>query len=88
MRIRREGGLASSRQTEENSDVAILALVGRRVQGQDVVLHGHLIEEHREDSLLHLTRIFGSEDDHLLLGEVDGNRSAGGHTLGISVGRE
>lgn len=68
-----EGGLASSGQTEEEGDIAILALVGGRVQGQDVVLDGHLVEENSEDALLHLTGVLGTQDDHLLLGEVDGD---------------
>lgn len=83
-----QSGLAGSRQTEENSDIAVLALVGGRVQSQDVVLHGHLVEEDGEDTLLHLTGILGTQDDHLLLGEVDGNRRGRGHTLGETVGRE
>lgn len=83
-----ESGLASTGQTEEESDVAVLALVGGGVEGQDVVLDGHLVEEDGEDTLLHLTGILSTEDDHLLLLEVDGDRSARGHTLGVSVGGE
>lgn len=86
--VGREGGLAGSRKTEEDSDVAVLALVGRRVESEDVVLDGHLVEEHSEDTLLHLAGVFGTEDDHLLLSEVDGDRRGRSHTSGESVGRE
>lgn len=68
-----EGGLASSRETEEESDVAVLTLVGGGVEGEDVVLDRHLVEENSEDTLLHLTSVLSTEDDHLLLLKVDGN---------------
>jgi len=86
--VGRESGLAGSRQTEEDGDIAVGALVGRGVEGQDVVLDGHLVEQDGEDTLLHLTGVLGAEDDHLLLGEVDGHRGGRGHALGEAVGRE
>ena len=86
--VSRQGGLASTGETEEDGDIAVLALVGRRVESEDVVLDGHLVEEDGEDTLLHLTGVLGTEDDHLLLGEVDGDRGGRGHTGGESVGRE
>lgn len=86
--VGRQSGLASTRETEEDGHVAILALVGRRVEGQDVVLDGHLVEEDGEDTLLHLTSVLGTQDDHLLLGEVNGNGGGGGHTLSEAVGGE
>lgn len=52
------------------------------------MLDGHLVEENGEDTLLHLTSILGTQDDHLLGGEVDGDGCGGGHALGVSVGRE
>lgn len=52
------------------------------------MLDGHLVEENGEDTLLHLTSILGTQDDHLLGGEVDGDGGGGGHALGVSVGRE
>lgn len=52
LRVSGEGGLAGTGQTEEDGDVAILALVGGRVQGQDVVLDRHLVEEDGEDTWL------------------------------------
>jgi hypothetical protein len=55
LRIGRQGGLASTRQPEEDSNVAVLTLVCRRMQSKHVVLDGHLVEEHREDTLLHLS---------------------------------
>ena len=86
--VGREGGLAGTRQTEEEGDVAVLALVGGGVKGQDVVLDGHFVEEDGEDTLLHLTGVLGTEDDHLLGSEVDGDGGGGGHTLSVTVGRE
>lgn len=86
--VGRQCGLAGSRQTKEEGDIAVLALVGGRVQGQDVVLDGHLVEENGEDALLHLTGVLGTQDDHLLGGEVDGDRGGRGHALGVAVGGE
>lgn len=86
--VGRQRRLTSSGQTEEDGDVAIGALVGGGVQGQDVVLDGHLVEEDGEDTLLHFTGILGTQDDHLLLGKVDSNGGGRGHTLGEAVSRE
>lgn len=38
--------------------------------------------------LLHFTGVLSTEDDHLLLGEVDGDGGARGHTSGVPVGGE
>lgn len=86
--VGRESRLSSSGQTEENGNVAILTLVGRGVQSEDVVLDGHLVVEDSEDTLLHLSGVLGTEDDHLLVGKVEGNGSRRGHTASIPVGRE
>lgn len=86
--ISRESGLSSTGQTEEQGNVAIGTLVGGGVEGKDVVLDGHLVEENCEDTLLHLTGILGAKNDHLLFGEVDSDGSGRGHTLSPSVGRE
>lgn len=83
-----EGGFAGAGQTEEDGNIAILALVGGGVQGEDVVLDGHLIEENGEDALLHLAGVFGAKNDHLPLGKVDGDRSSRGHAFGEAVCRE
>lgn len=45
-----ECGLSSSRETEEDRYIAVLAFVCGRVQSQDVVLDWHLIEENSEDT--------------------------------------
>lgn len=37
---------------------------------------GHLVEENGENSLLHLTSVLGTQDNHLLLSEVDGDRGS------------
>jgi hypothetical protein len=58
------------------------------VESQDVVLDGHFIEEDSEDTLLHLTGVLSTEDNHLLLGKVDGDGGGRGHTLGEAVGGE
>jgi len=55
------------------------------VEGEDIVLHGHLVEENGENTLLHLSGVLGTKDDHLLVGKVDGDRSSRGHTFGVSV---
>jgi len=86
--IGRQGGLAGTGQTEEDGNIALLTLVGRGVEGQNVVLDRHLVEEDGEDTLLHLTGVLGTQDDHLLLGEVDGNGGGRGHTLSETVGGE
>ena len=86
--VGRQGGLSGTGQTEEDSDIAVLTLVGRGVQGQDVVLDRHLVEEDSEDTLLHLTGVLSTQDDHLLLGEVDSDGGSGGHTLSEAVGGE
>ena len=43
---------------------------------------------HREDTLLHLTRIFGTKDHHFHTLEVDLDGSSGAHALGETVSRE
>lgn len=43
---------------------------------------------HREDTLLHLTRIFGTKDHHFHTLEVDFDGGSGAHALGETVGRE
>lgn len=86
--VGRQRGLASPRQTEENGHIALLTLVGRRVERQDVVLDRHLVEENREHSLLHLPGVLRTQDHHLLLGKVDRNRRRRGHTLREPVGGE
>lgn len=86
--VGREGGLASTRETEEEGDIAVLALVGGGVEGEDVVLDGHFVEENGEDALLHFTGVFSTEDNHLLGSKVDGDGGDGGHTLSVTVGGE
>ena len=50
--VGRESGLASTGETEENGDVSVLALVGGGVEGENVVLDGHLVVENSENTLL------------------------------------
>jgi hypothetical protein len=49
--IGRERGFACTRQAKEDSNIAILTFVCRGVQGEDIVLDRHLIEENRENTL-------------------------------------
>lgn len=88
LRISGKSCLASTRKSEEDSDISVLALVGGRVESQDIVLNRHLIEENGEDALLHFTGVFGTQNNHLLLGKVDGDRCSRGHTLCEAVSRE
>ena len=43
---------------------------------------------HRENTLLHLTGIFGTKDHHFHTLEVDLDGGSGAHALGETVGRE
>lgn len=86
--VGRQCRLSSPRQAEEQGHVTLLTLVCRGVKGEHVVLHWHLVEENREDALLHLTGVFGAENYHLLLGEVESNGGTRCHALGELVGRE
>ena len=83
-----KSGLAGTRKTEKHSDITILALIRGRMEGENVVLYRHFIEENGENTLLHLTSILSTQDDHLLLSEVDGDGRSRGHALSVSVGRE
>lgn len=58
------------------------------MKSQDIVLDGHLVKQNSENALLHLSGILGTENDHLLVGEVDGNRRGRGHPGGESVSWE
>lgn len=71
--VGRKGSLSSPGKSEEDSDISVLALIGRRVKGENVVLDGHFIKENGENTLLHLTGILSTKNDHLFLGKVDGN---------------
>ena len=48
----------------------------------------HLIEEDSENALLHLSGILSTQNDHLLFGKVNSNRSGRSHTGGEPIGRE
>jgi len=51
LRVGRQSGLASARETEEHGDITVLALVSGGVESEDVVLDGRFVEEDCEDSL-------------------------------------
>lgn len=91
--VSRKGGLSGSGETEEEGDVAGLAvgrlgLVGRGVKGELAELDGLEVVHDGEDTLLHLTGVLGTEDDHLHALEVDLDGGGGGHSGGETVGRE
>lgn len=86
--VGRQSSLSGSGQAKEKSDIAILALVGRRVQSKHLVLDGHEVEHDSEDTLLHLTGVLSSQNEHLHGLEVDVDRGVGGHSRGVSVGGE
>lgn len=86
--VGRESGLSSSRETEEDSDVSVLALVGGRVEGEDIVVDWHFVEHDSEDTLLHLTSVLGTKDNHLLLGKVESDGGRGSHASSVLVGWE
>lgn len=52
------------------------------------MLDGHFVEENSENTLLHLTSVLSTEDNHLLLGKVESDGSTRSHTLREFVGRE
>ena len=58
------------------------------MQGQDIVLDRHLVEENCEYTLLHLPGVLGTQNDHLLFGKVDGHGCSRRHTGRKSVRRE
>ena len=58
------------------------------MQGEDVVLYWHLVEENCEDTLLHLTGVLGTENDHFSIGKVDSDRGCRCHAGCVPVSWE
>ena len=83
-----EGGLAGAGKTEENCHVALFTFVGGGMEGQDVVLDGHLVKENCENAFLHFSSVFGTQYDHLFFGKVYGHRRRTAHPGCVSIGRE
>ena len=52
------------------------------------MLYRHLVEQNGKNALLHLSSIFSTQDDHLLLSEINCNGCGGCHPGCVSVGRE
>ena len=73
MWVSRQGGLARSRQTEEQGDISVATFIRGRMQGKNVVFDRHEIEHDCENAFLHLTGVLSTKDDHLLCFEVDGH---------------
>ena len=89
VRICRERGLPCSGETEEESDITLLDTdVGGGVERKLAELDGLQVMHDGEDTLLHLSCVLGTKDDHFHALEVDLNRGGGAHTLGESVGGE
>lgn len=53
--------LSSPGQTEEDSDISVLTLIGRGVESENVVLDWHFVEEDSENSLLQVSMILESD---------------------------
>ena len=58
------------------------------MKGELTEFDGLEIVHHAEDTLLHLSGVLGTENDHLHALEVDLDRSGGGHTGREAVGGE
>ena len=87
--VGRESGLSGSGETKEKSDIALLGTdVGRGVERELTELDGLEVVHDRENTLLHLSRVLCTEDDHFHTLEVDLDRGGGAHTLGEPVGGE
>ncbi len=80
--------LASAGQPKEHRDIAFLTLIGRRMQGQYIMLDRHLVEQDGEDSFLHFTGILCPKNNHLFLGEINGHGCRRRHPGGETIGRE
>src|ERR1700682_3634745 len=83
--IRRQRGLASAGQAEEQRHAAIRADVGGTMHGHHV-LGGEQGIEHGEDGFLHLAGIFGSSDENGALLEVESNAGLGTGAVFLGIG--
>jgi hypothetical protein len=73
--VGREGRLPRTRETEEEGDIALLLVdIGRGVKRKLTEFDGHEVVHNREDTLLHLSGVLGTEDNHLHALEVDLDR--------------
>ena len=88
LRIRRQSCLAGAGKAKEHGHVTVLSFISGGVEGEDVVLDWHFVEEDGENALLHLTSVLGAKNDHLLLGKVDCDGGSRRHTCGVSIGGE
>ncbi|KAG6546316.1 hypothetical protein Mapa_012357 [Marchantia paleacea] len=80
-------GFAGSRQAEEERHVASLAHVAAGVQRQNAAL-GHEVVHEAEEPLLHLARILGAQDHHLLALEVHVHAGRRRHVVRVPVAGE
>ncbi len=84
--IGREGRLAGAREAEEERHVvAVAAVVGAAVHGEDALLRQQVVH-HAEDALLDLAGVLGAADQHQALGEVDQDEGRGAGAVGRRIG--
>ena len=84
--VRREGRLARTGETEEERDIAFLLIdVGGGVERELAEFDGHEVVHNGEDTLLHLSSVLGTEDNHLHPLEVDLDGGIRSHTGGETV---
>jgi hypothetical protein len=94
MRAEADSRLSGTRETEEQRNLSLLSirtgtsLVSTRVQRELTKLDGHEVVHDREDSLLHFTSVFRSEDDQFISLEVERDGGGRSHTGGESIGGE
>jgi hypothetical protein len=87
--VRREGRLARTGETKEEGDIALLLVdVGRGVERELTEFDGHEVVHNGEDTLLHLSGVLGTEDNHLHALEVDLDGCGRSHTGSETVRRE
>ncbi len=72
----RQGGLAGAAETEEHGHIAVFAVVGGSVHGQDALRRQCPVQP-GEDRLLHFAGIVGAADKNDLAGEVERNNGLG-----------
>lgn len=86
-RFGRKGRLARSGKTEEQAGIAVFAFVGGAVHGQETFFR-HQVVHDREDTLLHFTGIFSTENDEFATFERKVDARAGGKRRGRRIGFE
>ena len=76
-----EGGFACSGEAEEEGGVSEFADVGGAVHAHDA-FEGEEVVEDGEDGFLHFARVLGADDQHFLLGHIEGDDGVTVHAIG------